>query len=347
MPSRIANEIHLSTVRPLIGSHYPPEYHSFMYAADFGKLPRSSEKFENYMFYDSSNGVWHCVMPIMLVTRTVIIDSAAITLTGSGFSNDGSLNAMSSGWVNYAWLTTGAGTLYGSNGAGEGGGAISTASATWTAGSKTLTVTSVTGSPAVGATIYFQGATTAQRVARATPNTFGVTAVSVASGSGTFTMSHAPTESGSGSITLYARRPLSQISQILYCNSAGEPYLVYGVDFSTGGELGASGFNVSLPAYDTAADNSLLGSEAGSVLYGDFPESGESWGGASSYPIVNNCCVVDRTGGGNRGQGKALALIWSFNYNNISPAEVRDRLQGVRFLVTIRHRSSLTGGKGG
>ena len=349
MPSRVANEVHLNTVRPLIGSHYPPEYHSFMYSADLGKLPRSNTDVENYMFYNSATQAWTCVMPIMLVARTTIIDAAAIILTSSGNSNDGTSGGFNGGILNYGWMkaqatsitVTGTETVVTASG---------TATATWTAGSKTLTLTSVTGTPAIGDTIKLNTPPSQDdAIQRATPNTFGVTAVT-GSPATSVTMSHAPTASGSAAVTFYPRRPISQLNKMIYCNSANEPYLVYG-DPVTGATLDSGGFAITYPTYDTGADTSLLGAEAwggeGGPPYVDYVQSGEAWGASASYQIINNCCVVDRAGGGDRGQGKALALVWHIGYGNISPAQVRDRLQGVRFLVTIRHRSSITGGKGG
>jgi len=351
MPSRIANEVHLNTVRPLIGSHYPPEYHSFMYSADLGKLPRSNQNVENYMFFDPVGNQWTCVMPIMLVSRTTIIDSASIVITSSGINNDGQVGPYNQGMVNYGWMKTQATSI--TNADGETSVTASgTATATWTAGSKTLTLTSVTGTPAIGDSIRLNALPSLDEAAQlATPNTFGVTAVT-GSPATSVTMSHAPTASGSGAVTFYPRRPISQLHTMLYCNSANEPYLVYGDPATGGATLAAGGFGISIPSYDTGADTSLLGPEAwsgeGGPPYMDYPSDGEAWGQAASYPIINNCCVVDRAGGGNRGQGKALALVWHTGfYGNISPAQVRDRLQGVRFLVTIRHRSSVTGGKGG
>lgn len=348
MPSRIANEVHLNTVRPLIGSHYPPEYHSFMYSADLGKLPRSNTNVENYMFYDSATGAWTCVMPIMLVARTTIIDAASIMIISSGLNNDGNAGPFNGGFLNYGWMKAQATsvTLASSDTVVTASG---TATASWTAGSKTLTLTGVTGTPAIGDTIKLNSPPSQDDAAqRATPNTFGVTAV--AGGAASVTMSHAPTASGSAAVTFYPRRPISQLNTMLYCNSANEPYLVYG-DPVTGATLNSGGFGITYPNYDTGADTSLLGPEAwggeSGPPYMDYPSTGENWGAAASYQIINNCCVVDRAGGGDRGQGKALALVWYIGYGNISPAQVRDRLQGVRFLVTIRHRSSVTGGKGG
>lgn len=349
MPSRIANEVHLNTVRPLIGSHYPPEYHSFMYSADLGKLPRSNLEVENYMFYDSATNGWVCVMPIMLVARTTIIDAASIIIISSGLNNDGNAGSYNGGMLNYGWMKAQATSITDAS-ANTVVTASGTATATWTAGSKTLALTSVSGTPAIGDTIKLTTPPSQDDSAqRATPNTFGVTAVT-GSPATSVTMSHAPTASGSGAVTFYPRRPISQLHKMLYCNSANEPYLVYG-DPVTGATITNGGFGITYPSYDTGADTSLLGPEAwggeGGPPYMDYVASGENWGAAASYPIINNRCVVDRAGGGDRGQGKALALVWQQGYGNISPAQVRDRLQGVRFLVTIRHRSSVTGGKGG
>lgn len=345
--SRIANFPHLHTVRPLVGSHYPPEYHSFMYTADLGKLPRSSLKVENYMFYNSANSGWTCVLPIMLVSRTTIIDSAAIMMLATGAGNDGNPGVFNGAMVNYAWMPPSATSLTTMD-TSTVVTASATATATWTAGSKTMTLTGVTGTPAIGNTVVLNSAPTLDESSqRATPNTFGVTAVT-GSPATSVTLHAAPTASGSGGISFYPPRPISQITNALYCNADGEPYYVYGGgDFN--GTAVNGGFGITYPTYDTAADTSLLGSEAfgGSPPYMDFPESGESWGASASYTIVNNACVVDRAGGGNRGQGKALALVFEAGYGAISPAQVRARLEGVRFLVTIRHRSSSTGGKGG
>lgn len=346
--SRIANFPYLHSVRPLVASHYPPEYHSFMYSADMGKLPRSNERVENYMFYNSSNTAWTFVMPIMLVTRTTIIDSAAICLIGSGVNNDGNMTPLIGATFNYVWFTpSGTSVTYASTSVTTGT-AAATATATWTAGSKTVTLAGLTGTPATGQTLTLDPIPSASDSAsRATPNGFGV--VTYNAGGPSVTLSHAPTASGSGAVGFYNRRPLSDLNQVVYCNADNVPYTVYGGgDFVSGGNVDEGGFAMAA-TYDTAASTDLLGPEAfgGDPPYMDFPPSGESWGAAASYTIVNNCCVVDKSGGGNRGQGKALGLMMHAGWGNISPAEARDRLQSVRLLVTIRHRSSVTGGKGG
>jgi hypothetical protein len=315
------------------------------------KLPRSNTKVENYMFYDSSDNSWTCVMPIMLVSRTTIIDSAAVCLLGSGVNNDGNFDHINGAMFNYVWFKPSGTTVTEvSASTTTGSTAAATATATWTAGSKTVTLASVSGTPATGQTLTLNSTVSASDSAsRATPNGFGVVSYT-GGGSPSVTLSHAPTASGSGTVGFFSRRPISDLNQVIYCNSDNVPYVVYGGgDFVSGGTVAEGGFSLTYPSYDTAASTDLLGPEAfgENPPYMDFPSTGEGWGAAASYTIVNNCCVVDRSGGGDRGQGKALGLIMNMGFGNISPAEVRDRLQAVRLLVTIRHRSSITGGKGG
>jgi hypothetical protein len=317
-----------------------------------GKLPRSNAQVENYMFYNSSNASWTCVMPIMLVSRTTIIDSAAICLIGSGINNDGNYAPINGAMFNYVWFTpNGTSVTYAAGTVSTGVTAAATATATWTAGSKTVTLTSVSGTPTTGQTLSLSSLpSSSDSASRATPHGFGVVTYT-GGGSPSVTLSHAPTASGSGAVGFWNRRPLADLNQVVYCNADNVPYTVYGGgDFVSGGTVDEGGFSLTYPTYDTAASTDLLGPEAfadASPPYMDFPASGESWGASASYTIVNNCCVVDKSGGGDRGQGKALGLMMNMGFGNISPAEVRDRLQAVRLLVTIRHRSSTTGGKGG
>ena len=181
-------------------------------------------------------------------------------------------------------------------------------------------------------------------------------------GTGTYKMSAAPTAAASSqTLNLYNRIAVSEISQVLYSNSDGEPYLIYGKTLpaneynkpENGPELG-EGFAVTFPSYDTGTSTDLQGPDAYSNIpppYMDFPPSDEGvWGASASYPIVNNVAIVDRAGGGPRGVGKALAIVVSIQSGGpeaIAPHQIRMRLSELRMLVTIRHRSALNGGKGG
>lgn len=365
MASRIANSQGISTTYPLVSSHYPPEYHSFMYSANFSNLPKRGPV-ENFMFWNTAGTLCHIVMPVLLVTRTTIVDSAAIMLLGSGPSDSGGIgNSLLQGCViNYAWMKDSATSL--SGGVAQPTPACAITSASWTANSTTLTVTTVgSGTITPGQTIItssIPGATDLRN--KVGPYGFGIVSqlTGTTGGTGTYKMSSAPTAAASAqTLNLYNKTSVSNISDVLYSNSAGEPYLLYGKTLpaneynkpENGPELGTDGVPITLPGYDTGASSDLLGPSAYSDIpppYMDFPSDGENWGASASYPIVNNVAVVDRASGGLRGVGKALAIVVSIQSGSeetMSPPQIRSRLSEIRMLVTIRHRSSLSGGKGG
>lgn len=357
---RLSKLLHINTVPTLMSSHYPPEYHSFMYSATLASTPRTARLRENFIFYDGTSA-WTVVLPIMLVTRTTILDSAAVMLLSSGVNNlgDQPSSLTNSAVINYGWLRADRSSVTASSSSANSStvaGAV--ANVSWTAGSTTLTVTSkASGTIAIGQTL-FTNANQAQQIARSTVQGMGIIAqlTGTAGGAGTYTLSSAPTASGSNaSVDFYPPRPQSELSDLLYSDSSGNPYLIYGNTgvVSTGPTLD-EGFTITYPQYDTGASEDLLGPEAWDKNaegaergpHYDLPASGEAWGAAASYPLLNNSCVVDRAGGGDRGIGKALALVARVGGgSSVCPEQIRNRLGEMRMLITIRHRSSFTGGR--